>query len=271
MAGRAVDLRVRLLDNCGRSIDNGAATAYFSNGDAALALKPIGGGVYAATTSPGNASSQANVRFEGSWGAFTDSVTVIGSAAGAQLPRISLNGVVNGASFAGGEGVAPGAIVSVFGRFEPGPNREAGAIPLPRELGAASLLLGEQASPLYFASSGQLNAQAPVELRPARISQAVARVGRDLSVPEEVAVAAARPGLFFLPAASGPNRAIVQNQDGSLNSPSNPAAPSNDSLNPNAAKTTSARSWRSRSAASATCRQQASTSPLRAARSSPAS
>ena len=32
--------------------------------------------------------------------------------AGAQLPRISLNGVVNGASFAGGEGVAPGAIVT---------------------------------------------------------------------------------------------------------------------------------------------------------------
>jgi len=225
VGGRALDLRVRLLDNCGRSIDNGTVTAWFSNGDSAVALKPAGGGIYAGTAAPGNALSQTNVRFEAGWGAFSDSVTVIGSTAGSQAPRISRNGVVNAASFAAGQGVAPGEIISVFGRFEAGPNQEAGAIPLPTELGTTSLILGGEASPLYFSSPGQINAQAPFELREATPTQAAARVGREITVPEELAVSSASPGLFFLPAATGLNRAIVQNQDGSLNSPENPAAP----------------------------------------------
>jgi len=225
VGGRALDLRVRLLDNCGRSIDSGSVTARFSNGDAAVVLKAIGGGLYAATASPGNASSQTNVRFGASWGAFTDSVTVIGSAAGSQHPRISRHGIVNAASFALGKAVAPGEIVSAFGRFEPGPNQEAAGIPLPTELGTSSLIVGGDASPLYFSSQGQINAQAPFELQEATTTQAAAKVGRNLTVPEELAVGAASPGLFFLSAAAGLNRAIVQNQDGSLNSPSNPAQP----------------------------------------------
>ena len=48
-------------------------------------------------------------------------------------------------------------------------------------------------------------------------------MGGRFTVPVELAVATARPGIFRLPASSGPSRAIVQNQNGSLNDASNPA------------------------------------------------
>ncbi len=85
------------------------------------------------------------------------------------------------------------------------------------------MLIGGRAAPLYFSSLGQINAQAPFELSPSGMTQVVAKVGQRYTTPVTIPVASARPGVFQTPSASGLNRAIVQNQDGSLNSPSNPA------------------------------------------------
>ena len=223
--GRGLPLEVELIDSCGRLVNDAAVLAGFNTGDEVISLKRVAAGRFAATWAPQNAISQANVRFIAIAGAFRDETSVIGAVEGGANPTISRGGLVNGASFARGEGIAPGAIVSVFGRNLGARTEEADLIPLPTQLGETRLLVAGDESPLYFGGIGQINAQALTDLPPGVVAQAVARVGIQYSAPEEFAVASARPGLFFIPSASGANRAIVQNQDGSLNSPSNPARP----------------------------------------------
>ena len=221
--GRGLPLEVEILDSCGRLVDDAAVLASFNTGDEAMTLKRVASGRFAATWAPQNAISQANVRFIAISGAFRDETSVIGAVDGGANPTISRGGVVNGASFARGEGIAPGSIISVFGRNLGVGTEEADSIPLPTELGNTRLLVAGDESPLYFGGIGQINAQALTELPAGVVTQAIARVGGRYSAPEEFAVSSARPGLFFIPSAAGPDRAIVQNQDGSLNSPSNPA------------------------------------------------
>ena len=223
IAGRAVPIEVELVDNCGRPLTAGAVTASFNNGDRALTLDHVGQGRYTATWAPGNAGSQANISLMAVSGALNDRFTIQGSVEGSQTPRLSVGGVVNGAGFAPGRALSPGAITSVFGRGFAGANLEAATIPLPTELGDAAVRMGGQEAPLYFASLGQVNLQAPYELGAATTTQAVAKVGVDYTVPGELAVASASPGLFVFPAAGGRERAIVQNQDGGLNGTANPA------------------------------------------------
>jgi len=223
--GRGLPLEVEIVDSCGRLVDDAAVQASFNTGDEPITLKRMAAGRFAGTWAPQNAISQANVRFIAISGAFTAETAVIGAVDGGANPTISRGGVVNGASFARGEGIAPGSIVSVFGRNLGAGTEEADAIPLPTQLGSTRLLVAGEESPMYFGGIGQINAQALTELPTGVVTQAVARVGNRYSAPEEFAVASARPGLFFVPSATGPDRAIVQNQDGSLNSPSNPARP----------------------------------------------
>jgi uncharacterized protein (TIGR03437 family) len=70
------------------------------------------------------------------------------------------------------------------------------------------------AAPLYFARSDQLNVQVPYELEGVSEAGLIVTVNGQPSDPVAVPVAATRPGLF----------PRVWNQDGTVNSPDNPAA-----------------------------------------------
>jgi uncharacterized protein (TIGR03437 family) len=151
-------------------------------------------------------------------------VTAAVSGAGGGAPTLA--SVVHGASFRTGP-IAAGEIVSLFGQSLGPP---AGA---PAQLNGAGRLetrvddtvatFDGVAAPLFYISPGQINAQAPYSLEGRSSTQVrVIRKGlmsNTLSIP----VAAAAPALFTYP--DGSNRLIALNQDGSLNSPSNPAAP----------------------------------------------
>jgi uncharacterized protein (TIGR03437 family) len=137
-------------------------------------------------------------------------------------PSFTPAGVVNGASFAGGP-AAPGEIVSIFGaglgpaggqvgRLNPGTNR------LNTTLGGVFVTFNGSRAPLFFVSGGQINAQVPFEVAGQSTANVVVSYGLAASQPVSIPIGAAHPGIFTVP---GSSQGIIQNQDGTLNSPTN--------------------------------------------------
>ncbi len=155
----------------------------------------------------------------GEFAIFTGAVEIV---APAPRPSFPFEGIVNAASFADGP-LAPGMIFSIFG-VDLGPQAgRAGVIDsvtgrLIDGLGDVAVLVDGRPAPLFFVSEEQINAQAPFDLEPGRdVAVEVMHQGVR-SVAALVPVRVAQPALF---AANG--RAVALNQDGSLNSPSDPA------------------------------------------------
>lgn len=132
---------------------------------------------------------------------------------------ITAEGVVGAADFIGG-GVAPGQIISIFGDgIGPVVGVEAGLDPatggLPTSLAGVRVLFDGVPGPLFFTNSGQVNCQVPYEVAGRTIVRIKVEFGDGESSQVQVPVQASKPGVF---------RAIL-NQDGSVNSPANPAKP----------------------------------------------
>jgi uncharacterized protein (TIGR03437 family) len=91
-----------------------------------------------------------------------------------------VSAVVNGASFESGAGIAPNAMIAIFGQgfAEAGRQRAAGAGDFedgrfPRTLGCVAVEVGGRRAPLAFVGAGQINAQAPAELQGAAAMQVI--------------------------------------------------------------------------------------------------
>ncbi len=141
-------------------------------------------------------------------------------------PELAADGVVNAASFVS-EGVAPGMIVSIFGSAlgPPPPGLEAGDFDpatgkLRTKLGDVAVTFNGVRAPLFFVSDGQLNVQAPFEISGLGSVKVVAHLGEAASLPVNVEVAPAQPGLFTITPGGDPIIALLPN--GSLSSPANP-------------------------------------------------
>src|SRR6185436_7684106 len=89
------------------------------------------------------------------------SLTVNFVATARAAPAVADSGVVNGASFASGQKVAPGSIISIFGSNLSELIRGAIRLPLPLALGHVSISFPGR---FFFVSPGQLNVQVPWEL-----------------------------------------------------------------------------------------------------------
>ncbi len=132
-------------------------------------------------------------------------------------PRTSFQGVVNNATFEP-EPVSPGDIVALFGdQLSYEPPTEGGVLPLPRQLGGASVFINGQESPLFFSSYGQINLQVPYEIQPGPARVQVVRDGQIGNVASLTIVPKAPRVLRFLG-----NFAIAVNQDGTFPVPSTP-------------------------------------------------
>jgi uncharacterized protein (TIGR03437 family) len=142
----------------------------------------------------------------------------IASAATAAGPQFSTGTVLNAASFL--PSLAQGSAFSIFGSNLAAATASATTTPLPTALAGATVSVNGVAAPLYYASPTQINAQMPFEIAvgPATL---VVTTAASASPDVMVQVNAAAPGLF----ASVSNHALVQNQDGSIDTPQNPAAP----------------------------------------------
>ena len=115
--------------------------------------------------------------------------------------------MLNAASLTPG-GIAPGEIITIFGSgFDPKQTR---------------LLFDGTAAQTFYIGASQINALAPATLTPgssAQISIVVAGAAVAVFSPN---VASAAPGIFTV--AGGTGQAVAINQDGTVNSASNPAA-----------------------------------------------
>jgi uncharacterized protein (TIGR03437 family) len=118
---------------------------------------------------------------------------------------------VNAATFQDGAPLAPGSIVSVFGPFTNSATAAAPSYPLPRKLGETELLVDGRAAPLFYVSSGQVNAQIPSGVAPGQVLAEVRVAGQSVG-RAPVTVVPSAPGFF-----------AAVNRDGALNSASAPA------------------------------------------------
>ena len=145
---------------------------------------------------------------------------------GGGLVTLTGNGIVNAASYAGGR-VSPGEIVTIFGSF-PGPavlvslqlnNQDF----VSTDLGGEEVFFDGVPAPMIYAMAGQVACVVPYEVSGESSTQIQVSYQGQLSNPIMVPVASVIPGIFTVNA-SGSGQGAIVNQDGTVNSRSNPAA-----------------------------------------------
>jgi uncharacterized protein (TIGR03437 family) len=114
--------------------------------------------------------------------------------------------VVNSASF-DWRALSPGAIFSIFGQN------------LPQSIASAQVFVNGQKAPVFYASSGQINAQIPYEAPTNQPVSLTVSGGGPQSNTVLLNLHPTGPGIFFY----NGNHGVVQNSDYSVNSPTNPA------------------------------------------------
>ncbi|MGH9784293.1 MAG: hypothetical protein ACRD88_08905, partial [Terriglobia bacterium] len=170
------------------------------------------------------------------FGLFTFNTPVSGTITataqpGSLVPSVPPTGILNAAGFDRSvAGVSPGAIVSIFGTNlsnAPATGVEPGLVPGTDMLSVTShgtqVTFDGVSAPLFFVRSGQLNVQVPFEVAGRSSTQMIVRLAGTPSAPVTVTVLRATPGLFTFDS-SGRGRAVLLNEDGTLNSAANAAA-----------------------------------------------
>jgi uncharacterized protein (TIGR03437 family) len=139
-------------------------------------------------------------------------------------------GAINAASFLGTNVMAPGMIAAVFtqgnsgqfgGQASPAP---ANVLPLPKTLNGVQVLFNGSPVPLFYADPNQINFEVPIgapQTGTADLQVLQTATGRVLG-DTTVAMISADPGIFTQ-AGGGSGTAAAINQNGTINSPTNPA------------------------------------------------
>jgi uncharacterized protein (TIGR03437 family) len=140
---------------------------------------------------------------------------LIGCALG--QPSVFSGGVIDGATFTKGLAVSPGSVVSIFGSGLAAATLSGDTIPLSASIGSTSVSFNGEAAPLYFVSSGQVNAQLPWDAQPGTINVMVTN-GNSTSAAVPVSVAQFSPGIFSIPAGAG-YAVAINNSDQSIAAP----------------------------------------------------
>src|SRR5580698_2910605 len=112
-------------------------------------------------------------------------------------PSVASGGVLNGASFATGQPVAPGSLVSIFGTNLASTSSAATSVPLSTSLGGVKVTFNNIAAPLNYVSGGQINAQMPFELTGSSTAQVVVTNNGVASAPQSLQVVSVAPGIFY--------------------------------------------------------------------------
>jgi uncharacterized protein (TIGR03437 family) len=138
-------------------------------------------------------------------------------------PYFTPASIVNAGSYAA-NGVSPGELISIYG-FNLAQNATAELVNgrLPTSLGGTTLSFNGVAAPLIYAGSTQINAIVPYALGGQTTTKITLQNGngtQSMTVP----LIAAVPALFTANT-SGNGQAAALNQDGTPNSPANPANP----------------------------------------------
>ena len=144
----------------------------------------------------------------------------------AVAPPVVISGLANSASLLPGP-LAPGEIFSIFGQgLGPatalGGSYDANGM-LSTTLGGVQVLFNGTAAPLFYVQSNQINAQVPYEVAGLDSAQMQIVSQGATTATMQVALTDASPALFTLNYGAG--NAVIVNEDGTINSDQNPAAP----------------------------------------------
>ncbi len=208
-AGYGQLIEVQLQDDCRNAVTNATAViASFSDGET-LTLNNLQNGIYSSTWNPQTPAGQVTMTVT-AFAPPLPPVTVQASGLAQANPSaasIYSGGVVNGASFAKGAALAPGGIVSIFGANLAQSSLGSSSLPLPSLLAGATVTVGGIDVPLFYSSSGQINAQLPFELTPNSQTQVIVRTvppgasAPIATVPEPISIGVSSPGIFTINAA----------------------------------------------------------------------
>jgi len=135
-------------------------------------------------------------------------------------PAIALTGAADAASY--NTVVAPGEIVSIFGKDMAVTPASAGAPPLPVNLSDAQVWVNNVPAPLFYVSPWQINAQIPYETAPGTAQIQVSSGAGNATL--RVQVTAAAPAIFTVNSSGSGAGAIEHALSGQLVTSTNPAA-----------------------------------------------
>lgn len=217
-------LQVDARDDCGNPAVGGTVIVSFSSGDPAVMLSDVSNGQYQGTWRPNAASPQVVATAQGLWRGLQGQATataIVGTQPNPQAPIFNQGGVVLGAGFERGP-MAPGSIVSLFGKNLTARDNFAESVPLPRSLGGLRVIIGDKEAPLFYAGPGQVNVQVPFELAAERQLQILIETNGTPSAPEPLQTADSRPGIFTLGPPFGQQGAILIANTNRLAMPATP-------------------------------------------------
>ncbi|HEX5229262.1 MAG TPA: hypothetical protein VFW44_16215 [Bryobacteraceae bacterium] len=224
--GLPVPLEVSLIDSCAERVTSGTVVASFSNNDPPVTLNSIGGGMWTGTWTPRSAAPSATVTVTMSEGGTGGRIEANGAvASNTSTPLVASGGAYNAAS--GVPVIAPGAFVAVYGSNLASGSNTAKGPRFPPALGGTQVLLGGTPVPLYFTSTGQIDAIVPYDIATDTTLQVVVQNGDALSQPETVLISRDAPAVFTQDqSGSGPGAILVQKANGAiaLNTSANPAS-----------------------------------------------
>jgi uncharacterized protein (TIGR03437 family) len=179
--------------------------ASFSNHDS-VTMTHIGNGVWQGTWRPliaGTVSMFITTLVAGPNGtvlagqsSILTAVVTAPAAAAAAAPAVTAQGVVHSASAQGGLPISPGGLVTVYGQNLSDTSGPGGGLPLPEQLNGTQVLLGDQPLPILYSSPGQVNLQVPYGVPVNTQYQLTVQHGASYSVPQQLVVAQAEPGIF---------------------------------------------------------------------------
>jgi len=212
-------VQVQVVDDCNNpvtSVNGGGVQVTFGNGDPALTLTDIGGGMWEGTWVPVTTAPLSGLQVVASGGGATplvggSSITTAVNSASAN-GAAQMTGVVNAASgsTATPQIVVPGGYVAIYGnQLASGGSLLAGTTPLPVSLSNTQLLLGGKPLPLSYASAGQVNALIPQALNANASYTLVVQRDATQSVPVTLTVVEVQPGIFTVNQV-GTGQGIVQ-------------------------------------------------------------
>ena len=221
-------IQMDMRDDCGNPAEGGAAVLAFSTADPPLVMTDLGQGQYLGMWRPNDSSALVTVTARGSWNDLSGEATVtaaVGANPNAQAAILNQGGVLLGAGFTRGP-VAPGSIITLFGRNLAAREQAASSVPLPTSMEGVRVLVGDREAPLFYVGPGQVNAQVPADLAPNRQLQVVVETNGVPSAPEPLETASSRPGIFTLGGEFGDQGAILIGNTNRLAMPVTPGVSS---------------------------------------------
>jgi len=154
--------------------------------------------------------------------AYTSVSAALRPAGAAARPVINPDGIVIHAGVSAA--VSPGSLADIYGTNLASAQATAAGAPLPTTLGNVQVTVNGTLAPLYYVSAGQVDFQIPYSVAP---GPALVRVTSNgiAGGSAGITVQQAAPSLLTYVDGSGNTRAVAQNQDYTINSSTNCAAP----------------------------------------------